>query len=172
MEIREATPEDAIEVAGVHVRAWQSAYRGLLPDDHLDGLRVEERAARYSFGSSDPRVPHTILALEHGVLCGFATSGPSRDQDTQGLAELYALYVDPGGWGRGVGGLLLERANQRMRELDYLEAILWVLTGNEQAERFYRARGWRRDGAWRWEEPYGVRSRVIRYRHALAEPGR
>ena len=36
-----ATPEDALEVAGVHVRAWQSAYRGLLPDEHLDGLRVD-----------------------------------------------------------------------------------------------------------------------------------
>ena len=55
-----------------------------------------------------------------------------------------------------------------MRQRAYPEAIRWVLTGNEQAERFYRARGWARDGARRWEEPYGVRSHVIRYRRGLA----
>lgn len=169
MEIRPATPADALEVAAVHVRAWQSAYRGLLPDEHLDGLRVEQRAARYTFGSEDPLVPYTVLALEHGAICGFATTGPSRDEDAKGLAELYAIYVDPPAWGRGVGGLLLERATARMREQRYEQAILWVLTGNEQAEHFYRSRGWQRDGASRWEEPYGVRSRVIRYRLRLAD---
>ena len=166
--IRDARPEDAQEVAGVHIRAWQSAYRGLLPDEHLDGLRVEERAARYSFGSSDPAAPHTILALEREAICGFATIGPSRDEDAPGLAELYALYVDPGHWGEGTGDRLHSRALERMREHGYGAAILWVLTGNEPAERFYRRRGWARDGASRWEEPYGVRSRVIRYRRSLA----
>lgn len=167
MEIREAQPQDALEVARVHVRSWQDAYRGLLPADFLQALRPEDRAARYTFGSHDQQVPHTILALEDGAVLGFATTGPSRDADAQGLAELYALYVDPGGWGRGVGGALLERAVERMRSLGHGAAILWVLTGNEQAQVFYRTRGWERDGASRWEEPYGVRSRVIRYRRAL-----
>jgi GNAT superfamily N-acetyltransferase len=169
--IRQATPGDELAVARVHVRAWQQAYRGLLPDEHLDGLRPEERAARYTFGSRDPADPHTIVALEGEVVHGFATTGPSRDEDAPGLGELYALYVEPSAWGRGVGGLLHERALERMRALGPRGAILWVLTGNEQAERFYRARGWGRDGARRWEEPYGVRSRVIRYRRALTGEG-
>ena len=38
MTVREAQPRDAAEVAGVHVRSWQVAYRGLFPDDYLDGL--------------------------------------------------------------------------------------------------------------------------------------
>ncbi len=169
MQIRVATAADALAVAGVHVRAWQSAYRGLLPDEHLDGLRVEERAAHCNFGSSDPSGPFTILAVEHGVICGFATTGFSRDEDAPGLAELYALYVDPARWSRGVGDQLHTHALERMREHGHRDALLWVLTGNEQAERFYRRRGWTRDGASRWEEPYGVRSRVIRYRRGLAE---
>lgn len=172
VEIRVATAEDALEVAGVRVRAWQSAYRGLLPDEHLDGLRVEERAAHYTLGSSEPSMPYTVVAVEHGAICGFATTGPSRDEDAPGLAELYALYVDPGRWSRGVGDQLHARALERMREQGYRDALLWVLTGNEHAERFYRRRGWARDGASRWEEPYGVRSRVIRYRRSLAEDQR
>lgn len=47
MIVRAACPGDAMEVAGVHVRAWQVGYRGLLPDAYLDGLRAEERAARF-----------------------------------------------------------------------------------------------------------------------------
>ena len=29
--LRPATADDALAVAGVHVRSWQTAYRGLLP---------------------------------------------------------------------------------------------------------------------------------------------
>jgi hypothetical protein len=59
----------------VHVRAWQVAYRGLLPDEYLDGLRAEDRAGRYTFGSADPGVPSTIVAVVDGVIRGFATVG-------------------------------------------------------------------------------------------------
>ncbi|MER6578988.1 hypothetical protein [Nonomuraea sp. NPDC001023] len=38
MRIRKATPADAQAIAEIHVRSWQAAYRGLLPQDHLDGL--------------------------------------------------------------------------------------------------------------------------------------
>jgi GNAT superfamily N-acetyltransferase len=166
--IREARSGEERAVAAVHIRSWQSAYRGLLPDDHLDTLHVDERAARYTFGSSRTDAPHTLLAIEHDVICGFATTGPSRDEDAPGLGELYALYVDPPAWGKGVGRLLLAEATERMRAQGYTEAILWVLTGNESAERFYRADGWARDGARRYEEVYGVGSNVIRYRRSLA----
>ena len=47
--IRPAGPDDALAVARVHVRSWQVAYRTLLPDEYLDGLRPEERARRYTF---------------------------------------------------------------------------------------------------------------------------
>lgn len=31
--IRRATPDDTEQIADVHARAWQEAYRGLLPDE-------------------------------------------------------------------------------------------------------------------------------------------
>jgi hypothetical protein len=43
--VRHATVGDAPALGRVHVRAWQAAYRGHKPDDYLDGLRPEERAA-------------------------------------------------------------------------------------------------------------------------------
>jgi GNAT superfamily N-acetyltransferase len=168
-EIRDANPEDALAVARVHVRAWQAAYRGLIDDEFLDRLRPEDRAAGYTFGRDDPASPHTVLAETEGEVWGFATTGPCRDDDAGRAGEIYALYVDPPRWRTGIGRRLLAAATARLRGDGYVDGVLWVLRGNEGAERFYEAAGWRRDGAEREEMPYGVVSEVIRMRRSLAE---
>ena len=38
MDIRPARLEDVPEITVFHVRSWQAAYRGLLPQAYLDGL--------------------------------------------------------------------------------------------------------------------------------------
>ena len=97
-----------MDVARVHVRSWQVGYRGILPDAYLDGMRPEERAARYTFGDPDPGKPDTIVAVDDGAIRGFVTTGPARDE-TGGAGHLMALYVDPDAWGRGIGRILIAR---------------------------------------------------------------
>jgi GNAT superfamily N-acetyltransferase len=165
--IRDATPDDALAIARVHVRAWQVAYRGLIADEFLDRLRPEERAARYTLGVDDPAAPRTVVAETGGEIHGFATTGPCRDVDAGDAGELYALYVDPPRWRTGTGRLLLDHAGERLRGDGFAVAVLWVLCGNEGAERFYESAGWRRDGAEREEQPYGIVSNVVRMRRSL-----
>ena len=43
--VRRGRVADAPAMGRLHVRAWQAAYRGHMPDDYLDGLRAAERAA-------------------------------------------------------------------------------------------------------------------------------
>jgi GNAT superfamily N-acetyltransferase len=167
VEIRDARAGDEAQVADVHVRAWKAAYRGLLPDDYLDALTPEHRIPGYRFGSPEDRDPQTVLAVEGQALLGFATFGPSRDADAPGAGELFALYVDPARWRTGAGRALLRATRERLHGRGHEEAILWVLDGNEPAARFYAADGWSRDGASRWEDPWGVRSLVFRFRRAL-----
>jgi GNAT superfamily N-acetyltransferase len=75
--------------------------------------------------------------------------------------------VDPTRWGLGTGRLLLAESTRRLFRLGHREALLWVLIGNEQAQRFYRAAGWTLDGAEREEDVHGVRANVIRMRRPL-----
>jgi GNAT superfamily N-acetyltransferase len=162
--LRPADPADSNEVAGVHVRSWQVGYRGILPDEYLDGLRAEDRASRYTFADLDPSRPATIVAVGQGAICGFATTGPAREADVRGSGELYALYVDPARWGEGVGRALMAAAREHLAHAGFTEAVLWVLVGNERAERFYRIDAWVPDGSRRNTEVWGAAADEVRYR--------
>lgn len=166
LSVRLAEPGDAMEVGGVHVRSWQRGYRGLLPDEYLDGLRPEDRASRYTFaGQADQ--PLTVVAVEAGVIRGFATITPARADDEARTGELLALYVDPDHWGRGVGRRLIVEARDRLADRGCQSAVVWVLRGNARAERFYRSDGWTPDGARRKEEVWGVVAEELRHTRNL-----
>jgi ribosomal protein S18 acetylase RimI-like enzyme len=167
MLVRTAQPADVVAVAGVHVRSWQVGYRGLVPDEYLDGLQPQERAPRYAFGELAPGQPETIVATERGTVCGFATTGPCRDHDRPARGELLALYVDPDWWARGFGRALIREARARLVRQGFEEASLWVLVGNERAERFYRADGWVPDGSSRQDQIWGVVVDEVRYSRSL-----
>lgn len=168
VEVRPARPDDAPAVAAVHVRSWQVGYRGLLDQDYLDGLRPEDRMGHYTFASTDPDAPATIVAVEDGAICGFATTGPSRDADIADGGEVLALYVDPDAWGLGVGRRLMAEARKRLSHSGFTDAVLWVLVGNDRAQRFYRADGWRPDGQRRSVEIWTVAVDEVRFTRHLS----
>lgn len=167
MFLRVARPVDAIAVARVHVRSWQAAYRGLLFDEYLDALQPEEWALRYSFTDPQGTEPVTVLAVEGSEICGLATIGPAGADERQTVGELLALYVDPDRQGLGVGRALIQEARARLARQGFAEACLWVLAGNEWAERFYRLDGWLPDGSRRPAKVAGYSVEDVRYRRSL-----
>jgi ribosomal protein S18 acetylase RimI-like enzyme len=167
MILRPAVPDDAMPVARVHVRAWQVAYRGLIPDDHLQGMRAEERAQRYNFAGCDPARPRTLVALEAHTVLGFATIAPARDADAAGQGELCALYVEPDCWGRGIGQALAAAARADLYRHGFRKAVLWVVAGNTRAQRFYRADGWSLDGLRRAQQLWNLTLDTVRYSRLL-----
>ena len=80
---------------------------------------------------------------------------------------MLALYVDPGSWGRGVGRLLMAEARDGLRRAGFTGATLWVLAGNDRAQRFYRADGWEPDGEARSVEVWGIAVDELRLRRRL-----
>jgi GNAT superfamily N-acetyltransferase len=172
--IRPATVQDAPALGRLNVRVWQVAYGlpvraaacGQMPDEHLDGLRPEERAAGWERGLSRDRDQDPVLiAEEAGRVVGFTVVGPA--QDPEGAGELYAINVDPDHWGTGVGRTLLAAAQAELTRLGYTEAVLWVLPNNARARRFYEVAGWITDGIQRTSEVLGVVVPEVRYRRRL-----
>lgn len=167
MLLRGAEPRDAMAVARVHVRSWQAAYRTLLPNEYLDQLRPEDRAPSYDFTNLDPLKPRTIVAVERGVIQGFATTRPSGQPELANYGELCALYVDPEHWGHGIGVTLVSAARAHILELGFRKAFLWVLAGNVRADRFYQMDGWAPDGVTRTDIMWGVTVNEVRYQRGL-----
>ena len=86
------------------------------------------------------------MAKVEGQLVGWIAFGPSRDQDaTPQAGEIWALYVTPLHWSRGVGRQLWLRARERLAEQGYKRVSVWVLAENARAIKFYRAAGFAAD---------------------------
>ena len=167
--VRDATAGDVEEVAVIHVRAWQAAYRGLLPRERLAALSPTDRSRRYTFEDRSPFAPRTIVLVQDGAIRGFATYRRSRDRREQGIGELQALYVDPPHWRHGTGRALMQEVYRRLNTEGVVEAVLWVLVGDVRAERFYRADGWLPDGTTRQERFWDVPVPVARFRRPIAD---
>ena len=106
----------------------------------------------------------TFVAVVDEEIVGFATVGASLSED--GTGELWAIYVHPTTWSRGTGRALIEASEQSLRDSGFTQALLWVLEGNERAERFYRAAGWTRDGE-KEDVFQGATVTELRYRKQL-----
>jgi ribosomal protein S18 acetylase RimI-like enzyme len=170
VRIREATVTDAEAIARIHVRAWQTAYRGQLSDDYLDGLRAEDRLEqhRLTLERPPPEFRTWVAEDDEGAAVGFAVTGPSEDADAdQRTGEVYAIYLEPDRIGTGVGRPLLEHAVGDLRDRGFADATLWVLESNELARRFYERAGWRFDGTTTSERVDCEMRPTVRYRTAL-----
>jgi GNAT superfamily N-acetyltransferase len=155
--VREAVAADARGLAEVHVRTWRVAYAGLLPQATLDRLDVDARAERWRGILSGEGIGGearagrraaargrpagtTWVAVRGSRVLGFASSGPSREEDAPTARELYALYLDPDHHGSGIADALIDVA------IEAEPAYLWVLEGNARAIRFYERQGFDLDG--------------------------
>jgi ribosomal protein S18 acetylase RimI-like enzyme len=169
VRIRRAVPADAEPIAALHIRAWQWAYRGQLPDALLDGLseQIERRADNWRDMIGRPE-QRTWVVDQGGEAVGFAHTCPSRDTDASpSTAEIGAIYLEAEAAGRGIGRLLFAHAVDDLRLRGYDQATLWVLESNERARRFYKAAGWRPDGATKVEPRPGFELHEMRYRVRL-----
>jgi GNAT superfamily N-acetyltransferase len=157
-------------MGNIHVRAWQAAHRGLMPNDYLDALAPEDRATMWAHSLASPLPGQLLFVVEDdGTVRGFAAAGPEASQaDETDSAELYAINLDPSSWGRGLGRLLLTAVERTLAAVGYTQAVLWVLPANHRAIRLYETAGWTEGGEERQAEVLGVRVVEVPYRRELA----
>jgi len=157
--VRRAVADDVPAIAGVHVRAWRTAYRGLVAGEVLDRLTVEGRAQMWEeLLAAEGEAPGTTVAEIDGAIVGFCTVvAPSRDGDAPpGTAEIPAIYVDPAWHRRGVGAALLEGALDGLGRRGWARVALWVIAANAPARAFYGRFGFAPDGASQAAEALGA----------------
>ncbi len=141
MLVRQAKPEDAKAIAAIHVQAWQVAYQGTVPQVYLDSLSVGSRE-RFWQQTLDQRTSDTWVVEEGSKVLGWINAARSRDSDAgPSIGEVWAIYVDPPQWRRGIGRLLWREAERHLSASGFSEATLWVLKYNSPAIAFYESNG-------------------------------
>jgi RimJ/RimL family protein N-acetyltransferase len=157
MTVRLAELADAPAVALVHVRSWQAAYRGQIPDEVLDNLSVEDRESMW-----EREIPKggVWVALADDEVVGFVAAGPSREDDAE--SELYAIYFLQSAWGSGLAEPLALAALG-----DFRDTIVWVLDENKRARRFYERLGFVADGVLKSDTIGEAVLNEVRYRRTV-----
>lgn len=135
--------DDADELGRVHTEVWREAYADIMPADYLAGLRPERSAAYWRARAADPAHAHRTLVARDadGLVVGFISTGPSRDDDAPTAWELYAINLLARVHGTGLADELLARG------LGDRPATLWVVEANARALAFYRRHGFEPEGA-------------------------
>ena len=133
-------------MASLHHRCWLQGYRGLVPDEVLADLRLEDRLAAWQVLLEDPSDTAVLVGADDRPLALVRVEA----------STIQAVYVDPDHWGQGLGHRLVQEGERRLREAGVQDADLWTLVGNDRAVALYRSEGWTPDGTTEWHDhPFG-----------------
>jgi L-amino acid N-acyltransferase YncA len=140
--IRPAQASDAPGIARVHVDAWRSTYRGIVPDAFLYGLQTAPRERFWHATVSNPDTPNRVFVAQDagGALVGFAAGGPAREERPPYGGELYAIYLLATQQRRGLGRRLTLAVARQLLAAGHSAMLVWVLAGNP-SRGFYAALG-------------------------------
>jgi GNAT superfamily N-acetyltransferase len=144
--LRSPTVADAARLAEVHLRSWQTAYRGIFPQHWLDDWRsrLARRTTTWAGVLAQPDPPGSatiVVETSAGEMAGFAGGGPRRDDGIgHHRGELYGIYLLAEHRGRGQGARLLRWTADHLRRLGFADMMLWVVASNPSCG-FYAAMG-------------------------------
>jgi ribosomal protein S18 acetylase RimI-like enzyme len=142
LAIRPAEPGDARALATVTVDGWRAGYRGIVPNDSLARLSIDDRAERWQ-ELLEKADSFTLVAEIDEQVAGFCSVvRPSRDEDAgPRTAEIAALYVAPARWRSGVGSAVLAEALEQLADEAWTDVTLWVFAANDRGRAFYARHG-------------------------------
>lgn len=143
MSIRLARPEDAQQLAEVHIRAWHETYRGIMPDKSLDELSVARGAEGWAkrLATLPDRQLVWVACDDLGAVVGFVTVGPTRLPALTTDGEVLAINLVNEAKRKGHGVRLMHLAAEHLIACDFRSAGLWVLEHNVGARAFYARLG-------------------------------
>ena len=156
ISVRPATLDDSERIADIHVRTWQAAYAGVMPQEFLDRLDVDARTAMWRRAIDGGTPPGAIFLAEvGGEVVGFIAVGRFRSPESgpdRAVGEVFAIYVAAEHWSTRAGHALMRAAVDHLADHGITEIRLWVLADNPRARRFYERFGYVADGETRIED--------------------
>lgn len=141
MIVRNVKKEDLRAVSEIAVRSWQTAYRGIIDDEYLDSLSIEEN---YQKRLKDYKENGFIVAELDSEVVGFCryTLENLFSKDIPDIdGEICAIYVKPELKRNGIGRELFKYVFNEFKKNGNKKIILWCLKENYPSRAFYEKMG-------------------------------
>ena len=132
--IRNATKDDAMDIADIIVEDWQIAYKDIIDSEYLNSLSVDRR-----YEIEIKRFDKYIVASDDHQVLGCAWIQDAHEDGAD--CEIVALYVRYDKRNKGIGKKLLNEAVSRFRKDGKKKMIIWCLKDNHDSRKFYEING-------------------------------
>jgi ribosomal protein S18 acetylase RimI-like enzyme len=173
ISIRLATYADKQDMANIHSRSWEVAYKDIIPVEYIKKRSAVSTVKWERILSAENRIHHIILNDNTAV--GMVTVGPPQQEDIEikndigidhSFWELHGIYLHPDYYRSGIGTIALEFAMNKARAAGKTNMLLWVFEDNLNAIKFYEKCGFAPDGASKIYN-FGKEINCIRMRRSL-----
>ncbi|MDR0286454.1 MAG: GNAT family N-acetyltransferase [Clostridiales bacterium] len=144
--IRLAKLTDALDMAEVHMRSWEVAYKDIIPMEYIQEKNAT-RPALFKRIITDENTTQYVIqkgCKTVGIMCVVAT--PQDDDANKNVCELEGIYLHPDYYRQGIGAKAMEFAFNIARNWKKTEMTLWVFTENTNTIKFYEKCGFSADG--------------------------
>jgi ribosomal protein S18 acetylase RimI-like enzyme len=134
--IRPATTDDVATLIQLVSQYWRF--------DAIEGFDASKIQALLKRVIAEPTLGQAWLATVEDRPAGYLLAVFVFSLEYQGLtAEIDELFVSPDHRGQGLGGRLLDTAEESFRARGCTKVFLQVGRDNDEARAFYRSRGFR-----------------------------
>ena len=123
IKLKIAVPADAAAMSYIHAHAWQDSYKGLLPQDYLDGITDDRWIKMITSGLETGSMQGWLLFVdERAAAC--ACAGKSRAANYEDDLELISIYCLSDYWGIGCGHALFQVVTAYAKEHGFKRIVL------------------------------------------------
>ena len=145
IKIRLAKPEDASDMAEVHMRSWEVAYKDIVPMEYIRAKNATRPEKWKEILANENTTQYAIQA--DGKTVGILGVGLPQDNDADdNYYELHGIYLHPDYYRKGIGTQAVDFAFNKARELNKKYMNVWVFAENYNSIKFYKKCGFVADG--------------------------
>ena len=172
MKIRPFEKSDINQCAALHKASRRISEEGIIYESDLDRYDLDHFVENWTQWS-DYKETQILVAEDEDCIIGLTLFGPvkTRPAFDKGVVpryagEIYALYVHPNHFRKGVGKALFMAAAAALTDRKLTSVLLWALKKNKRACAFYEWFGGEKIGkqrvdlgekSWAEESCYGWR---------------
>jgi len=143
IQIKPATRDELYEIAAFLHDRWRAEYKGIIRDDFLDAMTIEERHKGLQ-SWFDNGIKSYLTMRCCGKLIGAAVFGKSFTDGYPDDGEISAIYLRHDYIGKGYGSELFTKTEEVLAANGYNHFVLDVLTDNSRAIKFYQKHGYKK----------------------------